>query len=42
MIVLATVFFIGLAWVMRCAEVDEVYGIATRREVAGKTVTRNK
>lgn len=33
MIVLATVFFIGMAWVMRCAEVEEVYGIATRTEV---------
>lgn len=38
MIVLATVFFVGLAWVIRCAEVEEVYGIATRREVAGKPV----
>lgn len=42
MLVLATVFFVGLAWLMRCAEVDEVYGIATRREVAGKSITGSR
>ncbi len=39
MIVLATVFFVGLAWVMRCAEVEEVYGIATRTEIPGEQGT---
>jgi putative peptidoglycan lipid II flippase len=34
MIVLATVFYVGLAWVLRCTEVEEVYGIATRSDVA--------
>lgn len=32
MIVAATVFYIGLAWLMKCPEVEEVYGIASKRE----------
>ena len=30
----ATVLYIGLTWVFRCPEIEEVYGIATRRETA--------
>jgi hypothetical protein len=32
MLVAATATFIALSWVMRCTEVEEVYGIATRRD----------
>jgi putative peptidoglycan lipid II flippase len=31
-LVAATAAFIALSWVMRCAEVEEVYGIATRKD----------
>jgi putative peptidoglycan lipid II flippase len=34
MIVAATVAYIALAWLLRCEEVDEVYGIAMRRDAA--------
>jgi putative peptidoglycan lipid II flippase len=30
----ATLLYIGLTWVFRCPEIEEVYGIATRTEVA--------
>ena len=30
----ATVLYIGLTWLFRCPEIEEVYGIATRRETA--------
>jgi putative peptidoglycan lipid II flippase len=30
----ATVLYIGLTWIFRCPEIEEVYGIATRRETA--------
>ena len=30
----ATLLYIGLSWVFRCREVEEVYGIATRSETA--------
>ena len=30
----ATLFYIGLTWLFRCPEIEEVYGIATRRETA--------
>jgi putative peptidoglycan lipid II flippase len=30
----ATLLYIGLTWVFRCPEIEEVYGIATRREPA--------
>jgi putative peptidoglycan lipid II flippase len=30
----ATLLYIGLTWVFRCPEIEEVYGIATRRETA--------
>jgi putative peptidoglycan lipid II flippase len=31
----ATAIFLGLAWLFRCHEIEEVYGIATRRTVGG-------
>jgi len=30
----ATLLYIGLTWIFRCPEIEEVYGIATRREPA--------
>jgi peptidoglycan biosynthesis protein MviN/MurJ (putative lipid II flippase) len=30
----ATVLYLGLTWIFRCPEIEEVYGIATRRETA--------
>jgi putative peptidoglycan lipid II flippase len=30
----ATLLYIGLTWMFRCPEIEEVYGIATRRETA--------
>jgi putative peptidoglycan lipid II flippase len=30
----ATLLYIGLTWIVRCPEIEEVYGIATRRESA--------
>ena len=30
----ATLLYIGLTWAFRCPEIEEVYGIATRRESA--------
>jgi putative peptidoglycan lipid II flippase len=30
----ATLLYMGLTWVFRCPEIEEVYGIATRRETA--------
>jgi hypothetical protein len=39
LIVSATLTYLGLAWLMRCGEISEVYGIAIHRESteAGKT-----
>ncbi len=34
----ATLLYIGLTWVFRCPEIEEVYGIATRRETAEELV----
>jgi putative peptidoglycan lipid II flippase len=31
----ATAIFLGLAWLFRCHEIEEVYGIATRRTAGG-------
>jgi peptidoglycan biosynthesis protein MviN/MurJ (putative lipid II flippase) len=31
----ATVLYLGLAWLFRCHEIQEVYGIATRRRAGG-------
>jgi putative peptidoglycan lipid II flippase len=31
----ATVLYLALAWIFRCHEIEEVYGIATRRTAAG-------
>jgi hypothetical protein len=30
----ATLLYIGLTWLFRCPEIEEVYGIAVRRETA--------
>ena len=35
LIIGATVLYLALAWLFRCHEVEEVYGIATRRRTAG-------
>jgi hypothetical protein len=32
----ATVLYIGLTWLFRCPEIEEVYGIATRRPGAAE------
>ena len=32
----ATVLYLALAWVFRCREIEEVYGIAIRRQTAGE------
>jgi hypothetical protein len=34
LIVGATVLYLALAWIFRCHEIEEVYGIATRRRTA--------
>ena len=34
----ATLLYIGLTWLFRCPEIEEVYGIATRRETAEELV----
>ena len=34
MIVAATLVYLGLSWLLRCPEIEEVYGIAIRREGA--------
>jgi hypothetical protein len=31
----ATVLYLALAWIFRCPEIEEVYGIATRRNREG-------
>jgi len=33
LIIGATAVYLGLAWLFRCHEIEEVYGIATRRTV---------
>jgi membrane protein YdbS with pleckstrin-like domain len=35
LIIGATVLYLLLAWAFRCHEIEEVYGIAMRRRVAG-------
>jgi len=37
MIAGATLTYLGLAWLMRCDEIREVYGIAFRKEAVGAT-----
>jgi len=32
----ATVLYLGLAWIFRCHEIEEIYGIATRRKRGGE------
>jgi len=32
----ATGLYLGLAWVFRCHEIEEIYGIATRRKRGGE------
>jgi len=36
MILGATGLYLGLAWVFRCHEIEEIYGIATRRKRGGE------
>jgi putative peptidoglycan lipid II flippase len=33
----ATVLYLALAWIFRCHEIEEIYGIATRRSRGGET-----
>ena len=33
----ATVLYLALAWIFRCHEIEEVYGIAVRRRPAGES-----
>ena len=35
MIVVATLVFLGIAWMLRCPEIEEVYGITTKKERGG-------
>ncbi len=35
LIIGATVLYLALAWIFRCHEIEEVYGIATRRRIGG-------
>jgi putative peptidoglycan lipid II flippase len=35
LIIGATVLYLALAWIFRCHEIEEVYGIAVRRRTAG-------
>ena len=35
LIVGATALYLALAWIFRCHEIEEVYGIALRRRAAG-------
>jgi len=32
----ATVLYLALAWIFRCSEIEEIYGIATRRQRGGE------
>jgi peptidoglycan biosynthesis protein MviN/MurJ (putative lipid II flippase) len=32
----ATALYLALAWIFRCHEIEEVYGIAVRRRTAGE------
>jgi len=32
----ATVLYLALAWIFRCSEIEEIYGIATRRKRGGE------
>jgi hypothetical protein len=36
LIVGATVIYLTAAWVFRCSEIEEIYGIATRRQRGGE------
>jgi hypothetical protein len=33
----ATGLYLALAWVFRCHEIEEIYGIATRKNRSGET-----
>jgi peptidoglycan biosynthesis protein MviN/MurJ (putative lipid II flippase) len=37
LIIGATVLYLALAWIFRCHEIEEVYGIAVRRRPAGES-----
>jgi hypothetical protein len=32
----ATALYLGLAWIFRCHEMEEIYGIATRKNRSGE------
>jgi hypothetical protein len=32
----ATALYLALAWIFRCSEIEEIYGIATRRQRGGE------
>jgi len=32
----ATVLYLALAWIFRCSEIEEIYGIATRKRRGGE------
>jgi hypothetical protein len=32
----ASGFYLGLAWILRCEELHEVYGVARRRDATGR------
>jgi hypothetical protein len=38
MIIGATLLYIGLTWVFKCPEIEEVYGIAMRRPGAAESL----
>src|SRR5437870_10353487 len=41
LIVGATVLYLALAWVFRCSEIEEIYGIATRKRRDGEAYVEN-
>jgi len=37
----ATVLYLALAWIFRCSEIEEIYGIATRKKRSGEAYVEN-
>jgi len=37
----ATALYLALAWIFRCSEIEEIYGIATRRRRDGEAYVDN-
>jgi len=37
----ATALYLALAWIFRCSEIEEIYGIATRRQRGGEAYVEN-